>query len=152
MGAPTGNQFWILRSKHGRDKIFTDPETFREACYEYFETTSNRKWLKHDFVGKDAEEVFRESEVPFTKSGLAVFLGVDWETIKNYKKEKDFFGVITHIEEIIYTQKIEGASVGAFNASIVARELQLKESTDVTTNGDNIQTIQVGYTKKDDQD
>ena len=26
MAAPKGNQFWMLRSKHGRDKLFATPE------------------------------------------------------------------------------------------------------------------------------
>lgn len=37
MAAPTGNQFWKLRSKHGRDKLFATPELMWEAACEYFE-------------------------------------------------------------------------------------------------------------------
>ncbi len=37
MAAPLGNQFWKLRSKHGRDKIFADPETMWEAACDYFQ-------------------------------------------------------------------------------------------------------------------
>lgn len=31
MAAPKGNQFWMLRSKHGRDKLFATPEAYRLA-------------------------------------------------------------------------------------------------------------------------
>jgi|WetSurMetagenome_2_1015567.scaffolds.fasta_scaffold07132_8 hypothetical protein len=37
MAAPEGNQFWKLRSKHGRDKLFATPELLLEAACEYFE-------------------------------------------------------------------------------------------------------------------
>jgi hypothetical protein len=38
----------------------------------------------------------------------------------------------------MFTQKFEGATVGAFNANIIARDLGLKDQTDVTTNGNDI--------------
>lgn len=126
-GAPKGNQFWKLRSKHGRDKIFQTPELLEEACFEYFEVTDKRKWHKTEFHGKDALECLVPNETPYTKTGLFVFLDISNDTWNLYKERKDFIEVITRVEQIIYTQKIEGASVGAFNASIVARELGLAD-------------------------
>ena len=37
MSAPTGNQFWKARTKHGRNKLFADAETLWDACCEYFQ-------------------------------------------------------------------------------------------------------------------
>lgn len=138
-----GNQWWRKRAKHGRDRIIQDHEALLESAYEYFQQTDNRKWTKKDWVGKDAFEVQRENETPYTKSGLCVFLGIDgWRTIESLKEvSSDFFQVVTHIENIIFTQKIEGASVGAFNASIVSRELNLQENIDLTTKGNEIKSI-----------
>lgn len=137
MPAPLNNQFWKLRTTHGRDRLFSDPELlWTEAC-KYFEHTNQRKWIKQDWVGKDGTYVERESETPYTKSGLCVFLDVsEWRILSDLKKvSEDFSRVVSRIEQIIYTQKIEGAAVGAFNANIVARELGLKDSTDHTTDG-----------------
>ena len=39
--------------------------------------------------------------------------------------------IITRIREAIYQQKFEGASVGAFNANIIARDLGLADKQDV---------------------
>jgi hypothetical protein len=138
-----GNQWWRKRAKHGRDRIIQDPQILLESAHEYFEQTDSRKWTKKDWVGKDAIEVERENETPYTKSGLCVFLGIDsWRTIESLKNvNSDFLQVITHIENIIFTQKIEGASVGAFNASIVRRELGLQDSIDHTTKGNEIKSI-----------
>lgn len=134
MGAPKGNQFWKLRSKHGRDKIFSSPQVFLEACYEYFEATDKRKWYKTEFHGKDANECHVPNETPYTITGLYIFLDISKETWYDYKKRKDFVDVITHVENIIYTQKFEGATVGAFNANIIARDLGLKDNQEIDQN------------------
>lgn len=135
MAAKKNNQWWKLRAKHGRDKIFSSPEMLWNACTEYFDATDNRKWIKKDWVGKDAEPVDRESITPYTLTGLFIFLDIDRSTWDNYRSEsayKDFFPVTSRVEEIIYTQKFEGATVGAFNASIIARDLGLAERTENT--------------------
>lgn len=146
MPAPKGNSFWQNRTKHGRDKLFSSPKILWEEACKYFEATDSRKWVKKDWVGKDAFEVERETETPYTKSGIALFLDCDWRTIEALKtdKDKDFLHIITRIEQIIYTQKIEGAAVGAFNANIVARELGLTEKTE--SNNTNSTSVTLNLT------
>ncbi len=134
MSAPTGNQFWKQRSKHGRDLLFSSPTILWEACCEYFEATDTRKWVKKDWVGKDAMEVNRETETPYTLTGLYIFLDISAQTWKDYRNRQDFIEIITRVETIIYTQKLEGAAVGAFNANIIARDLGLKDVAQVNIN------------------
>lgn len=153
MSATVGNQWWKLRAKHGREKIFANPDLLWESACEYFEATEKRKWVKKDWVGKDAEMVYREADTPFTITGLCIFLGIDLITWRNYKTNenyKDFFNIITHIEQIIYTQKFEGAVNGTFKENIIARELGLGEKSDVTSNGETInqpKTLELVITK-----
>lgn len=132
MAAPTGNQFWKLRSKHGRDKIFSSPKMLEEEVNKYFESTKKRIRQIHEVHGKDAVNCWIEREVPLTKQGLYLFLDIDRETWENYKKDKDFIGIIARTEAIIYQDKFEGASVGQFNQSIIARDLGLTEKTETT--------------------
>ncbi len=134
MSAPKGNQFWKQRSTHGRELIFSSPSILWEACVEYLEATDGRKWVKKDWVGKDAIEVLREVETPYTLTGLFVFLDIDRKTWDLYRHREEFIPVVSRVEQIMYTQKLEGATVGAFNSSIVARDLQLKDTTDVNVN------------------
>lgn len=138
MAAPEGNQFWKLRSKHGRDLIFSSPTILWEACIEYFEATDQRKWVKKDWVGKDAIEVDRETSAPYTLSGLYVFLDITPQTWKDYRTRQDFIEVVTRVEQIMYTQKFEGAAVGAYNPSIIARDLQLRDNVDVKSESVNM--------------
>lgn len=132
MAAPAGNQFWKQRATHGRDLIFSSPTILWEAACEYFEATDNRKWKKQDWVGKDAHYVERETDTPYTMTGLYIFLDIVHTTWSNYKANEDFLAIITRIEQIIYTQKFEGAAVGAYNANIIARDLGLADKKEVT--------------------
>lgn len=141
MSAPKGNQFWKLRSKHGRDKIFESPEILWEAACEYFEATDARKWIKTEFNGKDATKCEVPTDTPYTLTGLFVFLDISAQTWKDYRERKDFIEIITRVEQIIYTQKFEGASVGAYNANIIARDLGLKDNSDITSGGQPLPVI-----------
>jgi hypothetical protein len=140
-----GNQWWRKRAKHGRDKIITDVNAFIESCYEYFQSVESRPWKKKDWVGKDAIEVERECITPYTKSGLLVFLGVaKWETIESLKKDSaDFLEAVTHIENVIRTQKLEGAYTGHFSATIASRDLGLTENLNHQNNGDKFTSTPV---------
>lgn len=125
MAAPVKNQFWKLRSKHGRDKIFESPEMLWEAVCEYFEATDARKWVKTEFNGKDAIECHVPTETPYTWTGLYLFLDIDHSTWQLYEKRDDFIAISTRVRHIIYTQKFEGAAVGAFNPQLISRDLGL---------------------------
>ena len=133
MAAPKGNEFWKLRSKHGRDKIFETPEIMLEACYEYFDYQSKQTWNRIDYKGKDNTEVSIPTSSPFTLTGLCIFLDVNTVYFTQFEKDcsKDFSKVITHVKDIIYKQKFEGATVGTYNANIIARDLGLVDKKEL---------------------
>jgi hypothetical protein len=136
MAAPKKNQFWKLRSKHGRDKIFSTPEAFLEGAYEYFNKCDEMPWYKNEAIkgGNKAGEIIKvPTQKPYSIVGLCIFLGITHQTFLNYESNenyKDFFDVFTHVREIIETNQFEGATVGAFNANIIARKLGLGEKID----------------------
>lgn len=132
MGAPKKNQFWKARSKHGRDKIFKSPKQLWDACVEYFDWCEKNPIITYKPFSSDGKSWNHEVPVmrAMTIQGLCIFLDVTTETWNNYKKDKDFFGVITRAEEVMYNQKFTGASAGVLNANIIARDLGLKEQTE----------------------
>jgi len=135
MAATKNNQWWKMRAKHGRDKIFSTPEMLWDACIEYFEATDKRKWNKIEFKGTPLKKVLVPTDTPYTITGLYIFLGIGkstWNDYKNKDDYKDFSDVISQVETIIYTQKFEGAVVGAFNSNIIARDLGLIDKKDIT--------------------
>lgn len=145
-GAPAGNQFWQLRSKHGRDKLYKTPELMWEAACEYFQWAKDNPWVKNEAVksGDSAGMIIQvPTERPITLHGLCLYLGCSTSYFRAFKlslkeKDKDFLTILTRIEETIYAHKFEGAAVGAFNASIIARDLGLTEAIDVTTAGEKV--------------
>jgi hypothetical protein len=134
MSAPAGNQFWKLRASHGRDLIFSSPPVLLEACVEYFEEWDKRIWVKEDWVGKDAILVKRKTIAPYTLTSLYTFLDITAQTWKDYRGREGFLEITTRVEQIMFTQKFEGAAVGAFNPNIIARDLGLKEISETTVN------------------
>lgn len=135
MSAPIGNQFWRLREKHGRDKIYSTSAELLEDCYEYLQWCDDNPWYRNEAIkgGDRAGEIINiPTARPYTLTGLCVYLNISSETWKDYSKREDFVGVTTRVEEIIRTQKFEGAAVGAFNANIIARDLGLKEQTEIS--------------------
>lgn len=130
------NQYWKLRKKHGRNKKFKNPETLWNACTEYFEATDQRKWNKTVFIKATNSMATVPKDVPFTLSGLCVFLNIGrstWSDYKNKKGYEHFSDIITRVHDIIRTHQFEGAAVGVFNANIIARTLGMPDKKDIAS-------------------
>ncbi|ELL1837521.1 hypothetical protein Q6O31_001293 [Salmonella enterica] len=66
-----------------------------------------------------------------TITGLTLFLDVTLETWRTYRMREDLSEVVTRAEQIIYDQKFSGAAADLLNANIIARDLGLKEQSQV---------------------
>jgi len=133
MAAPKKNKFWLQRSKHGRHKIFTSTDILLESAYEYFESVNNNN-LKEQKVFSNGRKMTVNLMRPFTLRGLFVFLEIDRKTWELYSSREDFIPIITRIEDIIYTQKFEGAAAGLLKENIISRELGLADKTAIDFN------------------
>lgn len=142
------NQFWKLRSKHGRDRLFASPELLSQACIEYFEWCDANP-LKETVVQKRKinrdEEKIELVEVPkmrpYTMQGICAYLNCNINYFQQFEKslqDKDdeqsngFREIISQIRETIYNQKFTGAAAGFFNANIIARDLGLVDKKEQT--------------------
>lgn len=148
MGAPKGNEFWKLRSKHGMDKLFATPELMWEAATEYFQWCEDNPFQKAE--AKVISGGYKEPgsvEIaslpymrPFTIQGLCLYFDCNVQYLAQFEAKLDgktdelskgFALVITRIREIIYNQKFSGAASGFFNANIIARDLGLADKKEV---------------------
>lgn len=141
-GAPKGNRFWELRSKHGRDKLFATPQLLWEAAIEYFSWCEENPLLETKAFAYQGEIV--TTELPkmraMTLSGLCFYLGVNEAYFRTFKAqlpedEKDFNTVLSEIETVIYNQKFSGAAADLLNANIIARDLGLSDKSEITGKG-----------------
>jgi len=145
MPAKKGNQYWKLRSKHGRSKLFKTPALLWDAACEYFE------WVDANPLKETKAFAYQGSvttkELPkmraMTLSQLCFYLNCSSSYFRAFKstlkeKDKDFLTVINEIESVIYNQKFQGASADLLNANIISRDLGLVDKSDMTTGGEKI--------------
>lgn len=138
-----GNSFWMARSTHGRNPTFKNSNDLWDACVQYFIWVEENPLIEEKlfsfqgYIHKGEIDKIRA----MTIGGLCIFLGICRNTWTNYKakegktdKEKklaeDFLRVTSNVEEIITSQKFEGAAADLLNANIIARDLGLKEKQD----------------------
>lgn len=137
MGAPKGNQFWMIaEAPLGRKRIFKSPQELWDKSLEYFKWCDQHPLKAEEYNGKDAVKCIVNKMRAYTWQGLEAYLGIN--SLEDYKTQyKEFSEIITHIRKIIYTQKLEGAAAGLLNSNIIARDLGLRDKTDVdmTTGG-----------------
>lgn len=132
MAAPKGNQFWKLRSKHGRDTLFQNADLLWDAACEYFQWCLNNPLKEIVFVGKEGRREIVPKVRAFTLQGLCIYLDCNTAYFRQFKeteagKQQDFSTIVTRIEETIYNQKFEHAAAGLLNANIIARDLGLAD-------------------------
>lgn len=144
MAAPVGNQFWKARSSHGRNPIFADPGSLWEACAEYFEWVEMNPLYEDkltSYQGVNTHEPVAKMRA-MTLSGLCIFLDISRQGWSDYRAREDFSDITSRVEEVIRTQKFEGASADLLNPNIIARDLGLADKSELTgKDGGAIETI-----------
>ena len=134
MAAPLGNRFWEARSSHGRKPIFETPEDLWEACAEYFDW--NQQNPLHECKAFSTKEGIQTIDMPkmraMTVSGLCIFLDISKQAFGEYRNRDGFGDVTSRVDEIIRTQKFEGASADLLNPNIIARDLGLADKSELT--------------------
>ena len=129
MPAPKGNAFWKARSSHGRQPIFADASQLWDACVEYFEWVEQHPLYEAKaFAYKGRVELKRVPKMrAMTISGLCIFLDMTLQTWTQYRARQGFADITQRVDEIIRTQKFEGAAAGLLDANLIAREMAMLE-------------------------
>ncbi len=144
MAPPKGNRYWEFRNKHGKDHSYT-PEALWEEAKKYFKwTEENPLWEEKLFNYQGVitrDRVYKMRAM--TETAFCLFADIDYKTWYNYKHDDDYFQVATRIEKTIYSQKFEGASADLLNPNIIARDLGLKDKSDVTSGDKPIEGPQI---------
>jgi len=123
----------------GKKKYIETPE----KMLEYFE--SYKKWVKsnpiqvQDYVGKDAEMVYRTKERPLTIDGFECWC-YDNEIISDLsqyfanteQRYTEYQTICSRIRKAVRTDQIEGGMAGIYNPSITQRLNNLTERTENT--------------------
>lgn len=137
MAAPKGNKFWRVRSKSGRNPIFNDPQKLWDLCVEYFDWCHDNPLSKAVVYQGEVSDKTEPLMRAMTIKGLCFYLQIDHTTWRDYSTKDDFSQVCMEAEQIIYDQKFTGAAAGLLNASIIARDLGLKDANTSEISGPN---------------
>jgi len=130
-----GNKYWEFRGKNGANFKY-DATTLWEQGVKYFNWISEQVWNKKEAIksGDMAGTLIDiPTSTPMSIEGFCIFADIARQTFINYEKgdNVDLLEVATQIRQIIETQQFEGATVGAFNSSIIARKLGLADKQEL---------------------
>ena len=134
-----GNQFWKMRETHGRNPIFETPEQLWVAACEYFQWVENNPLLEEKIfhaqgiITKDTVTKMRA----MTIRAMCFFIGLSRQGWQEYSGKPDFSDIVKEIEDVIYSQKFEGAAADMLNSNIIARELGLSDKVQNEHTGAN---------------
>jgi len=139
-GAPIGNRFWMLRSRHGPNPKFRKAQDLYEACCGYFEWVELNPLSEEKIAGSPdgPVHVYVAKMRPMTLGGLCLAIGISQQTWRDWRKaggdhyRNDLAQVIEWVETVIWTQKFEGAAAGLLNGNIISRDLGLIDKTERT--------------------
>ena len=151
MPAPKGHPRWGNPLK---PKKYT-PEALWEKALEYFEWCDNSPWHKNEAIksGDMAGSIIEvPTKRPYTKEGLCVYLNISLQTLLNYESAENYethFEVTKHINNIIRANQLEGASVGAYNPSIISQLLGLVNKQSVEHSGEITQKNIISFGGKE---
>jgi hypothetical protein len=122
----------------GRHKAIESPEKLWEYFLAYRKEVKDSPIVVKDWVGKDAETVYREKERPLTFVGFQNYLddqgiiGVVEQYFENRdNRYADFVGICSRIKRNIQDDQISGGMVGIYNPSITQRLNGLVEKSEV---------------------
>jgi hypothetical protein len=135
-------ELWEIQLEHyiqteGKPRIFPTPSHMLKACSEYFQ------WVKENPLYEAKAFAYQGditiAQVPkmraMTLAGLRMFVGMSEQTWYNYKEKAGYLEVMAEIEEAIKDQKFVGAAADMLNANIIARDLGLRDSKEITGKG-----------------
>ena len=136
----------MRRKKKGRPKKVETPEKFWEIACEYFKSVDLNPLIQEDFIkgGEAAGSKVRLNKMrPYTWTGLTEYFAVNGilSALDDYKFNaggayEEYRDVIARIDNIIFTQKFEGAASGFFKEGIIMRDLKLDDNLKVNQDGD----------------
>lgn len=167
MPAPKKNAYWKNRTTHGSPKHFPTPEALYQAWVDYFTWSDANPWykieqLKRPIVTKTKSGKSRyqttiriETKRPYTEAGFLAFHGLGRNYINEFERRlkppdgqeisevnQELSGVLSWARNICWADKYEGAAVGAYNVSIISRDLGLRDEHSHTLKGDKDNPIQ----------
>lgn len=134
MAAPKGNQYWKLAHDFRKPKKYSPEEVLNKAN-EYALWCEKNPLYEMKVFGTGVKMKVPKMRA-MTIQGFCLFANMSSRMFYEYEKDEAYREIITHVKEIFFSQKFEGAAADLLNPNIIARELGLKDQSDVTHSGE----------------
>lgn len=137
---------WMVQAKTSG----TTAETLWNDAKEYFMWCENNPIFKQEVVKQTGLVVNTEYPRPFNLPALCLHCGVTVGYIVDMSKNRaagEYHLVCQKIMQVIYSQNLEYAMVGIFNANVTAKKLGLGEDSEKASIPS---VIQISVIKSDD--
>lgn len=126
----------------GKNKYIETPEKMWEYFLAYKKQVKSNPIRVQDYVGKDAEMVYREKERPLTIDGFECWChdNAIISDLSNYfansdNKYSDYSTICHAIKKAVRNDQIEGGLAGIYNPSITQRLNGLVEKQETEIKG-----------------
>lgn len=121
----------------GKKKYIETPELLWEYFLQYKIYVKSNPILVKDWVGKNAEMVYREKEKPLTIDGFewwcydnAIISDLSQYFANTEQRYSEYQTICSRIKKAVRTDQIEGGMAGIYNPSITQRLNNLVEKTE----------------------
>jgi len=132
MAFEANNQLWQFRSEDVGKLRFMHPNELLESFSKYYQWNEANPWFRHTLVQKTGFVEKIPIGRPLSVGGFCLHAGMAPNTYYQYTKHPEYLSVCEIIKTAIYTNKYEGAAVGAFSAAVMIRDLGLADSVSHT--------------------
>ena len=126
----------------GKPKYIQTPDKLWELFLAYKKEVKSNPVIIKDWVGKDAEEVYREREKPLTMVGFECFVldhtKITYPDLTHYFENKDnrysdFVPISSRIKSEIKNDQVTGGMTMIYSQNLTARLNNLVEKTEDVT-------------------
>lgn len=121
-----------------KEKYIESPEKLWELFEKYKQEVKNNPTIVKDWVGKDAEPVYREKERPLTMVGFECFVmnntKITYPDLTDYFENKDerysnYIPISSRIRAEITNDQINGGMTMIYSQNLTARLNNLSDNT-----------------------
>lgn len=124
----------------GKRKYIETPEILWQHFLDYKEWVENNPILVQDYIGKDAQMVYRERQRPLTIEGFecwcfnkSIISDLSQYFANTEQRYTEYQTICNNIRKTVRNNQIEGGMAGIFNPSITQRLNNLVEKQEVTS-------------------
>jgi hypothetical protein len=143
----------------GKSKYIETPAILLELFNAYKKEVKSKPFIVKDWVGKDAEQVYREKERPLTMQGFETYCAEKdvINDLGDYFSDKDgkyseYSTICSRIKKAIQSDQIEGGMAGMYNPSITQRLNGLTDKQEIDHTGTvGIKEISINVKRNRDQ-